>query len=220
MPNRPEQSTPPEAEGEISLRDFLTYNNPNRARYQEIIKREHDRFRVGLPQDFADNWSMVYFDGQYEEGEKGNERYYPSSWEKLRAYFKEKLQGGNLIDVGGGGQDFMAELAKKSGAKKYINVDIGCPRFEDEPVGSYLTRLNPHVGRPKKVDFWHLPENERTLPMETISVNADMLDFISRLPDNSSNFAVNGIDSNIIYDNEYYIGLGLKSSSALLVSEV
>jgi hypothetical protein len=193
---KPKQKTEvlPETEGEISLQNLLTYDNPNLPRYKELIKQEHEETgRVWLPQTFSEEWADMYFDRRKE----GNKKYNPDrkDLEKQRAFFKEKLQGEILIDIGGGQGRTMPEFAKKFGARLYINVDEHHGELEGAP--------NPQVGKPAKIDYWRLPKSERTRPMEAIDVKADMLDFVARLPDNSCNFVVNGINMEVIISDDY-----------------
>jgi len=185
----------PETEEKVSLRDFLTYENPNLPRYQRLIEEELKSGGTTFPQQFSEGWVDIYFNSS--PNARGEEKYNPQGEQQkeLRRLFGEKLQGEILIDVGGGQAEFMQELAKKSGVKRYINVDYW-NRESDQP-------LDPYVGRPAQSDYPRLPENERVRPMEAILVGADMLDFVARLPNNSCNFVINGIDQYTASNNDY-----------------
>jgi len=100
--------------------------------------------------------------------------------------FKDRLNGGILIDLGFGKVPLMKALATRYKSKTYIGVDRYSIGKEDESS-------DPH----KVMD--DLSKND----IQAILVKSDLLDFASRIPDNSVNFTINGIDKNIIPDEDY-----------------
>ena len=190
MPEGPEQYTPPETEGRIDLHNLLTYDNPNLLHYQKLIERERGGRYVFIPQQFSQDWEKIYFN-QWAES---NKRFDPAKFEKARVYFYEKLHDSLFIDVGGGEGNWMREFAKKFGAQRYVNVDVFGPGES----------LDPFSGTPaEKIDYQGLKEQECLRALVEIYVTSDMLDFVARLPDNSANFAINGIDLCVVLDKEY-----------------
>ncbi len=176
-----------EEEGRVSLRDFLTYENPKIAEYRELM-RQNQQEGSRMEDGFAMQWSEIL----YNPGSNDSQvNYNPSRWEVARDYFKEKLSGGVLIDVGGntGNQiDTMRAFAKKFGARTYIDVDL----MNGGPPDPFT------AVRANESQYLELPPEERIGAMDEYLVTADMLDFVSRLPDNSCNFAENGIDQYIL----------------------
>lgn len=204
MPKNPEQYTPPEAEGKISLRHLLTYDNPKMSEYQELIDFVmREGAGPDLPQEYSSAWGDIltrWGSVTFVQGSKIPE-YNPPEYERVRAYFKEKLPGQILVDVGGGAlNQIMRSLAKKFGVKTYVNVDL-----------TYDGRLDPYTAKCDKSPanyFWRLPPEERTKPMDEYLVTADMLDFVARLPNNSCNFALNGIELDVLSPSIPSRGIG------------
>lgn len=194
MSKGPEQYSSPEAEGKISLRHLLTYQNPKIPEYQKLIafvmKNGAGR---SLPQEFSRAWGDILKHmgslGYISDSEIS--KYDPPEYEKVRTYFKEKLLDQILVDVGGGGTNhIMRNLAKKFGVRTYINVDL-----------AHGGKLDPYIANCKESTtnyFSLLPQEERTKPMDEYLVTADMLDFVARLPNNSCNFTLNGIELEVL----------------------
>jgi len=95
-----------------------------------------------------------------------------------------------LVDLGGGWGD-MWNAAIKVNAKAYINIDKNPPTHWDKAI-DVTTNLSP--------SSIVANEGNRT---ELLEIKADMLDFLSRLPDNSVNIVMNGIDDTILNNQEY-----------------
>jgi len=181
-----EKPSEPEAQNQISLRNFLTYDHPDRENLQKLIELERQTNPGRLPQRFSDRWRDKFYD---RYGADRGKR--PSAWEKLGPFFEQKLKGDILIDLGGGDSRTIHEMADIVGVKTYINVDVGSDN-------------DPYAGHPMPAEnYWRLSNEQREIPMEAMDVYDDMLDFVSRLPDNSSNFILNGIDSYVLKNEEY-----------------
>ena len=101
-----------------------------------------------------------------------------------RNFFRQRLSGQPLIDLGGG-EGVMMNLATDFGVSEYINVDRG---YGDLPLNPY------EIGHSGQL-------NPSSI---TLDVHADMLDFVARLKDNAANFTINGIDNIIVNDSAYH----------------
>jgi len=113
-----------------------------------------------------------------------------------REYLKTKLKDSILVDLGGGQGATAKEIARAYEASAGINVDKFIGGIELNPLKDLNAESIAKYGN-----------NAQTNP-ECALVAADMLDFVSRLPDNSINFMANGIDAYIIgLDHEYNAAL-------------
>ena len=110
-------------------------------------------------------------------------------YRKSRDFLRQHLEDGVLIDLGGGSWG-SAELARYLGAATYINVERNLRSDEEIPP-------NPLAAI----------KDEQTDDLQEILIKADMLDFVSRLRDNSANFMINGIDESAINDFAYHLAL-------------
>lgn len=180
----------PEKEKPISLPALLSYKNPRAEEYARIIERVRKQVAASEwgspPDEYAGDWQRVV-----EPKPDGNDS-------KYKKFLEKKLKGSLLIDLGGGraadrtGKTHIGHVAEKLGVKTYINVE----RFLSDNVSVDLfTDVSEKVGVEQ-------PKNTKI-----ITVKGDMLDFISRLPDNSANFSMNGIDHFVIEDEEYHNAL-------------
>lgn len=104
--------------------------------------------------------------------------------------------------MGGGKSNVMVQLAKKCGVEKYINIDVDFVAIGEgeAPIGQ---KFDPYIGYKRQDNFWLLTEEEKDRAMEALNVKTDMLNFVARLPDNSVNFCLNGIDYYIIERDAY-----------------
>lgn len=204
MLHETEQFSAPEQNGIISLKNLLVYDNPNLSQYEGLIRENNkDSTMAGMTEPFSNNWEQFYYDRDsfYHSDEIDDKKSSPKRYEKTILYLTSKLQDSVLVDVGGGPEKatgWIPMLAKKCKVKTYISVDRNC------------IELNPLEGRfvSHSMDMHMIPKQDREHPMEDIQVNADMLDFIARLPNDSSNFIINGIDGSILKNNNYLRALG------------
>ena len=125
---------------------------------------------------------------------------------KLVKLFKKTIAGNILCELGGAGGR-MGFLAANMDASLYVEVDKYPNHKKDDP-----TPIDPTIGGVKKRDFViKMPGAEDHVLIEgthqEIHVRADMLDFISRLKDNSVNIVINGIDGLVITVSEYHEAL-------------
>lgn len=98
------------------------------------------------------------------------------------------INGEVLIDLGGGRNPiYTSRIAKMAQAGLFIDVEKSLPG-----------KVDPRKDVSGELDF--IKDN---LP-PTAFVKDDMLDFVSRLKSDSSNFTINGIDTDIIEPEEYH----------------
>jgi len=178
-----EKFTPPETERKVTtFDDLMDHERVVPADYQKLILLQEQRTKENsgrfMDTHYSDNWSVVF-------NSKGE---YAKLTEQELQYFKERLQGQALVDLGGGSGGVMFDLAANlARAQMYINVDRG--RFHPNKP--------PNPLEPTDI----IPSQDQSRFI--VKVKADMLDFISRMKDGSANFAINGIDSIIVSDPRY-----------------
>lgn len=172
-----------------NLDKFFKSLDRGASRYEQVIKNEHEHTKTTVGTPFSQ-----YTRELFEDLKKADS---PEARESLQ-YLTDKIKDHDLIDLGGSTGGYIRPLAKELGARTYITVDrfFSRRRNEDSPV--YDLPLDPYTNI--GTEIWsELPEQlsgkGRT---ESAAVKADMLDFVSRLPDNSANFTLNGIDSAIV----------------------
>ncbi|KKU68540.1 MAG: hypothetical protein UX89_C0003G0042 [Parcubacteria group bacterium GW2011_GWA2_47_16] len=135
---------------------------------------------------FSKHWEQVLLN-------KEGTLFSPDFLEKL----SHDLRGDTLVDLGGsvpiseGKLTTMPNIAREIGVREYITVD-----------SAGLMTDKTEVDRVVEVNF-DLYTKVDTPETEVLAVNADMLDFVSRVTDGSANFVLNGIDGNVIRDEEY-----------------
>lgn len=185
MPEGPEQYAPPESEEKISLRHILTYENPKIDEYRPLIDTVvHSAPVITQPRTML--WGEVFF-GETYFPEYDRRTFDPgASAEKIRTFLREKLKNGMLVDLGGGSENafVMRVIARNCDVRTYISVDLGNDG-----------ELDPYAGkRPRPIPEGYISPADRAKTIDEYLVTSDMLDFVARMPDNSSNFVANGID--------------------------
>mgnify|MGYP001572054929 CR=1 FL=1 len=106
----------------------------------------------------------------------------------VRDFLRRHLSGQVLIDLGGG-SSAMSNLASEFGCTTYVNADRAPYDEKEKP--------NPLV----PAGHWQVEDTMN------VHVHADMLDFISRVRENSVNCIINGIDVIIVDDSKYHESL-------------
>ncbi len=106
------------------------------------------------------------------------------------SFLKERLHGKVLVNLGAGVYGSMQSLARESGTTTCIEIDNFFP--EDATDSSPSVDLSP---------------NKKNGEMQIVTVKSDMLDFLSRLPDESACITINGIDEEIIKNKDYHRAL-------------
>lgn len=181
---------------EAGLGSWRSYDNPNKNYYQEVIRNAEE-----VTRDFntphSDHWDRLSDRPDFSEEQIEQAR-------EAREFFRTKLKGGIVVNLGGWKSPFVKILGKE-GPKEVINVDKHMHykwdidgywerREKDEPdipIDSNRVDLEENLSDGRRVKY----------------VRADMLDFISQLPDNSVNIEIDGIDFNVIAHREYHQAL-------------
>jgi hypothetical protein len=121
-------------------------------------------------------------------------------------YFGDKLKGTILVDLGGARLCRMLSVAQMYRASGYVNVDkYIAGGFGDLPYDPTRNQYEAFWSKRRALPDWQEPKI--TTNIEPAIVNSDMLDFVSRLPDGSVNFTINGIDNDVLGhgpENEEY----------------
>ncbi len=136
--------------------------------------QEVDEFLEELPENkFMLGTTPGHFSGSLAQNLE-------TSQEDLQ-FIKEKLSGETLIDLG-----------------------CGEPGYTDAHLKELDISLASYVGVDKKEFDQRWVEESRKqggFPVEYI--NEDLLRFVSKIPDNSANFLISGIDEDVLRDSEY-----------------
>ena len=102
---------------------------------------------------------------------------------EVQEIFSKKLAGEIIIDIGCGSKsDFVLESLDKYNIKEYVGVDKELPEEIEQELKSY-----------RKEHKYNINYKE-----------SDMLIFLSKLPDKSVNIIMNGIDDDILTNDEYW----------------
>jgi len=165
---------------QIELGELLNYSNPHTKRYQKIIEEENANERAQTQGAFGQIWQDL------PPSIKNNEGFF--STKATRNFLKSKLKGEILIDLGSGLNPTLLELALELECC-YIHID----KFRLQSNRN----LNPKKAIYQYKEGW----------TEILDVQADMLDFLSRMKSNSANITINGIDSYIIPNKNYHEAL-------------
>lgn len=113
-----------------------------------------------------------------------------------------KLKDTVLLDIGGGNGK-LYYFANRFQAKTYLNVDKYADGIDGKkPLDPEADIHTEATGDGGKLSEFLPPRNT-----QEVTVKADMLDFVSRLPDDSVNVTVNGIDEDIVPNPAYHQAL-------------
>lgn len=178
MENQVENSKSPESTP-LNLKDVLVEPKSD---YREIIDRvNNQRTDVEWEEDLQTNFADNIYRELAQEQEKADEQ--------LKQQLLEGVEGQVLLDLGGGGisSEMIAEKLKAK-ALVCVNKHLFSSSEEEDP----------------SEDLTHGSKSGDT---QVITIKADMLDLLSRMPDNSVSVMVNGIDTEIINDEEYILAL-------------
>ena len=175
----PEGNIEPLASERLDLHEFL---QPPHADYQSVIDAEGEHLERWDKRSLHTAYGADVAEYIQPHGAEENP-------EKLEVfdYLVSKVKGNIVVDLGGTN---MRRFASALGAKAYIGVDKFA--YEEEHPRNAYVDLTP---------------TERKKDTDIISVKNDMLDFVSRLPDDSVCIIMNGIDGEIIRSDEYHTAL-------------
>lgn len=180
----------------MSLGDFLISPDLKYDRIIEATISKQEKVKESFAQDadlaaqYAKLWTEM------SERSKSN-NIEPEKREEIKhrlELLSEKLRGEILVDLGGG-SGLMKGFAKEMGVSVYILADPHLPDYPDKPIDPLNDLSNP---------------TESDKDMQTIKLKADALDFTRRLPPNSVNFTINGMDlfvfmRSVPYPHRHYI---------------
>lgn len=163
-------------ENNTAITDLLDCSRVMPREYQELIAKQNER-GGNYTTAHSLNWEDVVSDDSEAI----------ANIKRTIDLFKEHLSGDVLVDLGAGSEKVMEELSKKFGVRTYVKVD----KFYK--LQSSMTIAGTDIAyKELEADRLHL-----------ITVNSDMLDFISRVRDNSGSFVLNGIDDYVINSVKY-----------------
>lgn len=176
-------------EGEIKL-DVLHLQQEPRHDYSELISEAERHVFTderALRANYAQKWNSYY--GSDRRGQN----------ESIARQFDEALPESVLCDLGGYNGN-MESVAASRNASLFINVDKYPGGLRD------ATPIDATAGTFSRRDYVSPISRTVIVPgiHNVIDVRADMLDFVSRLKDVSTNFTINGIDSDLIPVPEYH----------------
>lgn len=171
------------------LKALLSHDNQDLASYSQIIKN------VSGPASwrethYGDNWGSLLKKPNYDQLHEDHRESVKTNFEKDFHYLENKLRDSTLIDLGGGGACSAVESIFP--VKEYVSVDKFIYSSKDEshvrgayePVSAYEQESQMHI-----------------------EIEDDMLDFVARVQSNSSNFMMNGIDTIILPNSDYWKAL-------------
>lgn len=174
-------------EGEVSL-DFIqqefSEDYSRLIRAAEVVSFDDAR---AMRANYDEMW--MRYGLEFLPGEKVPE---------VMSLFKEAIPDSIVCDLGSDGR--MDLIAASHNADLFISVN----KYPGGVKGDLLE--NPKVGYFNKVEFKDEITDTVLVPgtHNEISVQADLLDFASRLKDNSVNITINGIDSDLIDVEGYH----------------
>ena len=186
-------------EENIQLVELLDYDNPRKAEYQRLVqesekKQTHYLDRKNSPEIFGESsYDILHtnFDRalgrRFLRGQEDD----PNCFANI---IKKALKGNILIDLAG--TTNLYDLAVNSKANMHIDVN----RYFYEPEDF----SNPFINL---IDRYPYMREDIESSTEHFIVQADALDFVSRLQTGSACFTINGLDGNIINHPDYHKAL-------------
>lgn len=213
LPKGPKKERGP---GKFVLRDFLSYNNPRLQEYHRLAERLGSEWS---PKAYSKDWYKLFDPKNSERYKKAIDLFKSKLGGKLlvdlggygsRTHFSFSNEDKVIDPPGTFFAALMGEFAEKMGAQTYICVDTQTMSREGlnlRPLGEKVDLMTEepyassvdYESRLKQAEHFRkgarMADNSET---QLVMVQSDMLDFIARMPDNSGNFTLNGIDTYII----------------------
>lgn len=183
---------------EIVLKEWLNYNHPNRDGLDSLIEEEACiTTEPTSAAEYSGAWVNPFIGFEYyPEKIYQRERYLSEVVPLLRGYLERRP----VVDLGGGWHENMRKMLVALHASAYINIDRFLQFRAALMSGEYTPELPLDLyANTREQTGGPVRENNTQL----ITVKADMLDFVSRMPTGSANITVNGIDSMIIHSPRY-----------------
>lgn len=189
-----ESNFSPEPEIEKKIFKIEDLFDPERSvsdEYREIIKSGESK-NAYLKAKFSEYWNTFLRN--------------PDSAPEARDFFQKHIQDSMLIDLGGGGSPMskgsnMFYLAGIFDAKAYISVDKFAYSENSEYDESAPAERSGRRGSLRR-------------NLRCFYIRSDMLEFVSKMRDNSVNFVLNGIDSFTIGGKGYHTALAKEIARA------
>lgn len=203
-------------EGDFDLASFLVEPKTNYTELIEKAKKDWDVSMKYAGYSYGDGLSASNADAVIpyflrEPGHVSSDETESGRLKDKKAidFLKSKIKGKILLDVGSGmsfkrgallpeywgGESSVQRLAKKMGASVCIGVD------------KYTDTCEKATGKPTDPSFDLTRGKKIGKGTQVVMVSADILDFLSRLPDNSVCMTINGIDNRVIENQEYHQAL-------------
>ncbi|MFA5022851.1 MAG: hypothetical protein WC385_02430 [Candidatus Paceibacterota bacterium] len=173
----------------LNLDELLTYENPNAEEYKKLIDEASAEAELAVS-----NPGRAKTLSRSAGGAAYFTNFSMHWWSvctqnlKTNDLLKSKFNGGTLVNLGAGTPSPFLEILDNG---TIINVD------------KYAFG---HSGIKKSIELVKM-YTEKEGGVDSFCVSADMLDFISRLPSNSVNIEVDGVDYDIIHNPEYHKAL-------------
>lgn len=164
-------------------------NNNKKERIDEIesyLEEYYKKYKVGYESSGIGNTQNTALAMDFWTDIIDTDR---SFFDKIRSILKEKLSDKTLVDLGIGSDCVNIPITRylpiNVPMKKYVGVDIEIPTKES-------------------LKNWRVMEKFQEQGTEASFVQEDMLRFVSKLPDESSNFFLAAIDDDVILDEKYW----------------
>lgn len=202
-------------EAERLLYLLTSYDNPNKTRYAELAKNNEawaadkttylDSGLGDFQTPYGVQWEELYRGTLAHVNRNEDLR---TNYEAIFVFIKEHCKDSVLVDLGGNNLDIFS--ANNLQAGMYVGVN----RYSDKKG-----EVDPR--KPSSISMGTTNVHGLVeISSRSIYVKADMLDFVSRMPDASANFTINGIDRAIIDDIEYHKALAVEIARATRVGGV
>ncbi|MDP3728484.1 MAG: class I SAM-dependent methyltransferase [bacterium] len=155
----------------IDLKQFFSFQNPNQGRYASLHAESYAPY---LETSYGNTqWGFLT--------PEWNGTMYSTDPEKAKEFFREKLKGKPLIDLGCGPWHWAERLAEELDLSLYIGIDHSFGRKEEQSLERNLMKGNGKV----------------------ILLNASILHAVAHLQSGAYNITINGIDHHMIRNEKY-----------------
>lgn len=181
----------------ISFPEFLSYRNPRDDKYRHLTAADIRYLERGASNEASQDSILRLLEHR-----------------KTKDYLKSKLEGEILIDCGGGREEFIKPYIVDLQAGSYVNLDGQLTEYD--PQAKYVEYAEPMPEREGWILF-SARLREPKMQGNTLihGINGEMLRVIARMPDNSVNFVLNGIDFDSNTENsDYWKALAFEISRA------
>lgn len=142
---------------------------------------------------------------------------FQKSKERTIEFLKQKLRGRIVVGLGAGKGKNMKLLMKECDVHAYISVDRWYGHWSPQVPSIDLLELPPDPLKEVSERLTDLSDEERERNEEarTHIVKSDMLDFLSRVPDESVCVEISGIDEAMVNEKKYHCALSVEIARVL-----